>query len=359
MIARAWLIVTVLFSLAGAALGQVGIQGPQTPRPRQDSYSIRGKIISGSSRDGDMRVEVRLERTTLQIVQTAYTDSIGNFEFRNLSPGTYWVGVNVEGFEPVRQSVELYNNMASSNLSIFLNRAPVERPRLSAIDAADRDTVDISQMKENFPRKAIQNFDKALEEKKKGQNAKAILLLEEAVQLAPTFFHAHNNLGILYQSAKRYDEAEKSYRRARELNQKSAEPLTNLGSLFIEQSDLRKPDGEDVVGKLLDDALDALEQAVKLDPRSSAAYYYLGAANYKSSFYEEAEAALTKAVNLEPNIGLIRLMLANVYLKQGKWREVIETLDTYLQLNPKASDRAAIEETRDRIQRGLDAANSK
>jgi tetratricopeptide (TPR) repeat protein len=251
--------------------------------------------------------------------------------------------------------------MSAAGLSIFLNRAAPERPKLSATDAADPDIVDVSQMKENFPRKAIQNFEKALEEKKKGQNAKAIQLLEETVQLAPTFFHARNNLGMLYQGAKRYADAEKEYRSARALNQKSAEPLTNLGSLFIEQADLykEKDEGENVSGKLLDDALDALEQAVKLDPRSTAAYYYLGAANYKSSFYEEAEAALTKALALEPNLNLIRLMLANVYLKQSKWREVLDTLDTYLQLNPKASDRAVIEAMRDRIQKGIESANSK
>jgi tetratricopeptide (TPR) repeat protein len=120
-----------------------------------------------------------------------------------------------------------------------------------------------------------------------------------------------------------------------------------------------KDEGEDVTGKLLDDALDALEEAVRLDPRSTAAYYYLGAANYKSSFYEEAEAALSRAAGLEPNMSLIRLLLANVYLKQKKWREVVDTLDAYLQVNPKAADRAVIVEMRDRIQKGIDSPTDK
>lgn len=358
MIRKVWFIVPVFFLLTISAFAQTGTQGAQVPRPRLEEYTIRGKIMTGTSRDGD-RIEVRLERTTMQIVQMAYTDSVGNFEFRNLSPGTYWVNVNQEGFDAVRQSVELYPNMATYTLSIFLNRAPIERPRLSALDAADRDIVDISQLKENFPKKATQNFEKALEEKKKGQNEKAIQLLEEAVQIAPTFYHAHNNLGILYQGAKRYPDAESEYRRARELNQKTAEPLTNLGSLFIEESDSRKAEGEEVVGKLLDDALDVLEEAVKIDPRSPVAFYYLGAANYKSSFYEEAEAALTKALDLDSNLNWMRLMLANVYLKQNKLREVVDTLDAYLQQNPKANDRAAIEEMRARVKRGLEAATNK
>jgi hypothetical protein len=44
---------------------------------------------------------------------------------------------------------------------------------------------------------------------------------------------------------------------------------------------------------------------------------------------------------------------------QSKWQEVIDTLDGYLQTNPKAGDRAAIEELRDRIHKELEAANSR
>ncbi len=348
------------FLACSSVLGQGGAQNPQTPRPRPEDYAIRGKIITGSTRDGDAHIEVRLERTTMQMIQTAYTDAVGNFEFRSLGPGMYWVVVNLDGFEPVRQSVELYPNMNVVNANIFLNRlAPALRPKLTGVDAADPDVVDVSQMKENFPKKATQNFEKALEEKKKGQTERAIKLLEEAVQIAPAFYHAHNNLGILFQGAKRYGDAEKEFRRAHDLNLKSAEPLTNLGSLLIEMADLRGAEGDEVRGKLLDDALDALEQAVKLNPRSPIAFYYLGAANYKSSFYEEAEAALVKALELDSRLNTIRLLLANVYLRQGKWREVVQTLDAYLQEDPKASDRAAVEERRARIQKELDAAGNK
>jgi tetratricopeptide (TPR) repeat protein len=133
--------------------------------------------------------------------------------------------------------------------------------------------------------------------------------------------------------------------------------LINLGSLYIEESDSRKSEGEDVVGKLLDQALDILEQAVKLDSHSAMAYYYLGSANYKSSFLEEAEAALKKALELDSRLTMSRLMLVNVYMKQNRWRSVLEHLDVYLQENPKANDRAAIEEMRARVAKGLEAAN--
>ena len=113
------------------------------------------------------------------------------------------------------------------------------------------------------------------------------------------------------------------------------------------------------MGKLLDDALDALEEAVKIDLRSAMAYYYLGAANYKSEFYEEAEAAFNRASQLDPSLTAIRLMLANVYVKQRRWRKVVEELDAYLQQNPNAMDRAKIEEMRASVQSRVEAANDK
>jgi superkiller protein 3 len=292
----------------------------------------------------------------LQVIATTYTDSIGNFEFRNVQPGTYFISVNADGYDEVRQAVEVYNSANGlSNVSIFLARKDGSRDK-SPLDSADPDIIDVSQMKENFPRKAVQNYEKAVEEIKKGQNDRAVKLLEESIQIAPNFFRAHNDLGLLYQRAKRYRDAEKEYRRCHELVPRSAQPLINLGSLFVQEAEFRTDEPPQTLGKILDQALDALEEAVKLNPRSAIAYYYLGAANFKSSFLEEAEAALKRAREIDPNVGMVRLMLANVYMKQNKWNDVLENLDAYIQENPKANDRASVEEMRAKIAKGLEAS---
>ena len=339
--------VVMFFLLTGVAFGQ--------GRGRVQEYSIRGRLLLSTGQDVDQRMEVRLERTAMQLVSTTYTDTIGNFEFRGLQAGTYYVVVNAEGFEDVRQSVDLYNTADGfSNVSIFLNKKSSLREAKTGLDAADPDIVDVSQL--NLPKKAVQDYEKALDENKKGQPEKAIKLLEEAVKTAPNFFRAHDELGLLYQKAKRYRDAEKEYRRAHELVPKNAQPMINLGSLYVQESEFRKDDGQQAIGKLLDQALDALEEAVKLNQRSGIAYYYLGAANFKSSFLEEAEAALKKAHDLDPNMSLTRILLANVYMKQNRWNDVLANLDAYLQENPKASDRAAIEEMRAKIVKGLEAS---
>ncbi len=181
-------------------------------------------------------------------------------------------------------------------------------------------------------------------------------LLEEAIRIAPNFFHAHNNLGLLYLFEKRYADAETEFRRSHELSPKSERPLVNMGSLYIEEAMLKKDDRE-VSGKLLDQALDALELSVKLNPRSASGYFLLGQANYRSSFFEEAETAFKKAQNIDPNLVAARLMLANVYVKQEKWAEAMDALDTYLKDYPKSADRTSVEELRERVAKNLQTPN--
>jgi tetratricopeptide (TPR) repeat protein len=355
MLRRASLLSSVFFLISTFAFGQT-TQNQQ--RTRNDNYGIRGKIIIPNPREANDRIEVRLEKSAFQTIQTVYTDASGGFDFRGLTPGTYYVSVNAEGYEPVHQQVEIMSSFGTQSVTIMLNKPAVEfRERPGLVDAADPDVVDISQMKENFPKKALQDYEKAVEERQKGHNDIAVKLLEEAIQIAPNFFHAHNNLGILYQTLKRYTDAEREFNRCHELNGKADRPLVNLGSLNIEQSNLNKSDGE-AKGKLLDKALDALEAAVKLNPRSSLGYFFLGQANYRSDFLEEAEVAFKKAYELDQHLTVSQLMLANIYVRQQKWQDVLDVLDTYLKENPKATDRSSVEEMRERIVKTLQAANA-
>ena len=327
----------------------------QNPNPRRvQNLSIIGKVMITESHGSDFRVEVKLERSTAQLVTTTFTDGAGSFEFRNLGAGSYIVSISAEGYEPAHQNIDILNSFSDNTVTIFLSKAVAKaKERPTGLDAEDPDVVDVSQMKDSLPKKAVEDYEKAIEEKKRGRTASAIKLLEDAILLAPNFFHAHNNLGVLYRSTKRYADAEAEFKRSHELNPKSAAPLSNLGGLYIEEAGLKED--QDAAGVVLDQALDSLEQAVKLNPRSASAYFLLGQANYRSSFYQEAEEAFKKGIEIDPNLGAARLMLANVYVKQERWPEVLDTLDIYLKDNPKAADRVSIEEMRDNIAKKLPA----
>jgi tetratricopeptide (TPR) repeat protein len=329
---------------AGSAVAQIR-------QPPTDA-SIRGKVFLSSGRTAE-RVEVRLERSEMQMVSSTYTDSIGNFEFRGLPIGAYYVVVRLDGYDEVRQLVDmtaLGRNGATVTIQL------TNRITLGDSKAGDGDdVVDITDLQRNYPKKAVQEYQKAVEENQKGNTARAIQHMEEAIKLAPDFYQAHNNLGVFYQRMERYEDAAKEYKEARELNPRASEPLVNMGSLFIQESDSHRNEGDVIVGRILDDALDILEEAVKMDPRSAVGYYYLGSAYYKSDFFAEAEQNLLRSQRLDPKSKGVRLMLINVYMKTGKWEDVLAQLNAYISENPKASDRAQMEQMRAKVVEGLQA----
>jgi len=350
MLQKAWF---VLALCCFAAVSTVA-QNASTQQRRVDDYIIQGKVVLADNRDPDLHIEVRLENSATQVLFTTYTDTAGNFEFRNLALGSYYISVSVEGYETVRQSVA---SLGGSSVTIVLSKPAVTiKGRPTGLDADDRDIVDISQMRDSLPKKAVQDYEKAIQEKQRGKIESAMKLLEEAIRIAPNFFHAHNNLGLLYLFEKRYTDAESEFRRSHELSPKSERPLVNIGSLYIEEAVLKKDDRE-VSGMLLDQALDALELSVKLNPRSATGYFLLGQANYRSAFFEEAEAAFKKAQDIDPKLAGARLMLANIYVKQQKWAAAVDALDRYLKDYPKATDRTSVQELRERVAKNLEHAD--
>ncbi len=319
-------------------------QGPGTAA----NGVIRGQIIVPQAHASD-RILVLLQKSDGPQVGRIYSDTLGNYEFRGLVAGTYTLIVNVEGYEEVRQTIGVGGNgiFAVQIVNIPLN----EKQTLITVKpeggAAD-DIVDLNELGRNHPKKALQDYDKALEEIHKGNNAKAIDILTGVVRLAPDFYSAHNTLGTLYQKAGRFRDAETEYRAAHNLNARVSDPLVNLGSMFIDEAAARSGEGAAVVGKILDDALDILEEALKIK-RSATAYYFLGTAYYKSMFYEEAEENLKQALQMDGHLPGTRLMLANLYMKEQKWQTAMEQFDAYLIENPRATDRAQIEETRSKV----------
>jgi tetratricopeptide (TPR) repeat protein len=315
----------------------------------QGGGAIRGQILIPSARASE-RIPITLQRADGPIVSRIFSDTLGNFEFRGLPAGSYEIHLSVEGYEEVRQSVAVGGGgpFGVVTLNIPLVEKNELRNRPAPPPGEDPTTVDIAELGRKYPRRAIQDYERAVEENRKGNAAKAAELLTGVVKLAPDFYAAHNTLGTIYQKMNRYTDARNHYARARELNPRSPDPLVNLGSLFVQEADARAKEGEDVVGKILDDALDILEESLKIK-RSAIAYYLLGTAYYKSTFYEEAESNLKQALAFEPQMPSARLMLVNLYMKQQQWANALTQLDAYLGENPNAPDRAQILETRAKV----------
>src|SRR5215813_15620561 len=145
---------------------------------------IRGQILIPSVRSEE-RIMVTVQRSDGPIVARVFSDALGNYEARNLPVGIYEVVVNVEGYEEVRQQVGVGGN-TFNNVTVNI---PLREKESIVIkrQGVDDDVVDITELGRKYPRKAVQDYEKAIEEVKKANPPKAIELLEAALKAAPDF----------------------------------------------------------------------------------------------------------------------------------------------------------------------------
>ncbi len=291
--------------------------------PNQRGVEVAGKISFGSGPTPDRQILLHLLTLDGTPIQTTRTLSFGNFSFKNVPRGQYFIHVNIEGFREVKQRVWVTGQM-------WVDVALYEIPEVveTGGGSADLHRVDAVTLAMRHPEEAVEEHEKSLRDSAKGDTKRAIERLEKALRLAPDFYEARNNLGVQYQKSGRLDDAESEFRRAHELNRNAAQPLINIGSLWLEQGDFQP-------------ALVVLREAVRLEGRSPAALYYLGYALYKLEQLDEAENLLIRALELD-RASTTRLMLANVYRQQQKYDRALDQLEAYLEENPEGEERDAV-----------------
>ena len=312
-------------------------------------FAISGRIVVPVANFNGM-IEVFLLQHAEQIVAQTFADSSGRYRFAGLGRGSYFVVVKLGGFEDVRQRIDVGVGGAENIVNIILDfkeERIVERPL--DLSGEDSEVIDIADLTREYPARLVRQYREAEEDLRKGNMSLAEVALESIVAEAPDFYFAHKALGSLYQKLARYRDAEAAYKQAHDLRPNSASPLMHLGSLYIQEVDASANRGTAVVRQILDQALDNLEMAVKLNPNASFAYYLLGIGYYKSAFYEDAEDNLKRALELEPRLGHAHLALANVYIRIQEWSDAVNQLDAYLKENPEAEGRSQIEATRAKI----------
>ena len=346
--------VVALF-LCSAFSGLAHAQATGQRSPRNEEYVIRGKIVFDSPYAPDERIEIRLERSGQQLIDTVFSDGVGNFMFRNLLPELYYVRVKVEGYEEARERVELSSSFnRSATLTLFLKSEVLVRKTAEPRFEGDPDIVDVAELRADYPQKAVEEYEKAIEDAEKGNAKKAVDRLEKAVELAPDFYQAQNNLGVQYRQLGRYRDAERIFLIARELNKNAAQPLTNLGSMYLDEGQAQIGAGKnEEASATFEKAVDLLEQAIQLNAFSAPARYFLGSALFKTTEYDRAETMLARALELDDQMHEVRLMLVNVYMKQQRYKEVLDQLGAYIENNQDSPQLEAVKNMKAQIEQAL------
>ena len=166
---------------------------------------------------------------------------------------------------------------------------------------------------------------------------------------------AHLSLGILYESQGAFEKARQAYQVAILVEPGVTGPRSNLAALYdrlavdAEQQATRlvQVDRQQATqlieksasyralsGQLREQELPFLARDAKLAPSNAPIQYRYGLSLYLHGQLEEAEAALLRAVALEPNTHDFPLAVALLYQKQSRFREAIKYCERVVQLRP-------------------------
>jgi tetratricopeptide (TPR) repeat protein len=182
-------------------------------------------------------------------------------------------------------------------------------------------------------------YEKGLEAVKNGKLADARQHFEAAVKIYPRYANAWFELGNVLRTETEKDAARAAYQRATAIDNKFLPPYFSLASMAFEEQDwtevlgltryILQHDSLDyakVPGYVLD--LDVLDY--------SQAYFYNAAANFKLNRIAEAEKSGLQAERLDvrPRYPQLRLLLAEIFVRNKNYAGAIDQLQTYLTIVP-------------------------
>jgi tetratricopeptide (TPR) repeat protein len=280
------------------------------------------RIVRGDSPPEPVMVTLQARGIT---VNSTYTDGEGRFVFYGLPSNLYHVLVNDSKYQPVEVQVTVHPSILPvAYVQISLDpkdlREEGKSPQAPA-SGGNPYLVSAADYTKDFPRKAVQEFEKAVKAEQAGKTDDAMRGYRKAIAIAPDFYPAHNQLGVAYLSRKDFPAAQAQFEEVLKLNQADANAYFNLGNVFL-------------LTDRLDDALRLVEEGLRRQPNSGLGRFLLGSAYRRAGKLPEAERALHDAIAFDPTLSKAHLELVNLYLHQKRTPEAIAELKFFLKTFP-------------------------
>ncbi len=291
----------------------------------QDNGRVIGqvRVVRGDFPSHAVMVELQLHGAT---VTSMYTDGEGRFGFYELQSNLYHVIVNDADYYPVDEQVNL-NLMESQFAMAQIQLRPREKKNADPLDkqvaGSNPFIVDPAEYNKRFPKKAVKEYDKGLEAEQQGKKDAAVEHYEASLKVAPDYYPAHNNLGILYLGNSDFKSAEEQFRDAVRLDQNEAQAYFNLSNVLI-------------LTRRFAEAQITLAQGLQRRPDSAFGNFLQGCLYDQTGMLSAAENSLENALRLDPKMPQVHLQLVNLYLQQNRRSDAIKQLQVFLQDFPNA-----------------------
>jgi Flp pilus assembly protein TadD len=293
----------------------------QSSRPGLNSSRADNGSVSGVIQDTQNRplkdVRVELTDVTGSVVNSAYTNSSGQFEFSHVAGGAYLL-VATSGLQQASERVEVGSFSSVVNIRLQGDGKPE--------DGVQGHSISVAQFR--VPGKAREEYRKAHEGLEKGKLEEAGKHLARALEICPNYAEALTLHGIL------------------ELNQRNSESaIADLDKAI--QADGNYGTAYVVMGSALnmqskfDEAIRSLQRGQSLSPDSWQSYFEMGKSYIGKTDYAAALRELDRAQSLAPaEYPLIYLLRAHALLALKQFPEAMTALQAYLQKDPNGANTA-------------------
>ena len=295
-------------SQAGEILGTVFVEGSNRP--------IGGVIVNIRSLTKGPFVNV-------------LTDWSGGFQARGLNAGVYEIVVEEPGYEPARETLQLYG--PSPPLALHL--------RASNPSLVRRTDYAVSVRELRIPPKARNAFEKGLERLAKNDADGSRTQFVRATATFPDYFEAYYHMGVADLRLGREEEAAQAFQKAIDLSGgRYAWAQFALGLLLCRRGEYAE-------------AETVIREGLEVDRRSAIGHLFLSVALFHRNRFEEAEKSAREALLRKPGFAWAYLVLADVHGGRGEYARQLQNLDAYLKLEPDGPASKRVREVREVVRR--------
>ncbi len=205
---------------------------------------------------------------------------------------------------------------------------------------------------------AVALFNQGQDAHEKGDLAAALKFYDEALKIIPEFPEAEFQRGAAFLSLKKYDEAEKAFRRALELREDWTLPMAQLGSLLVNKNQfaeaeplLLKAADADEQNFLAFSALTELRLKTNAAPEvlrellgkiqvltskanpTSGIWAARAAIESKLGDKKSAKQSLTRALSIEPENNFALNERINIALSESDFKSALADAKTLVKIN--------------------------
>jgi tetratricopeptide (TPR) repeat protein len=296
-----------------------------------ESADLDGLVLSSDGKPLPENVMVDLCDTGGVVIQQSATTSGGKFWFRSLKKVDYILKITADSYQPQEVRVNLqFGNVRGTIVYLKPLASISARPPESATT--------ISSHELSMPAQAHELLvagRKKLYRENKPQEALNDFL--EALQKAPGFYELNYELGMAYVNLGEKDKARDCFTEAIASSKDTfADPQIALGTLLVDQGSL-------------DEGEKRIQRGIQLNPTLWMGYYQLARLEVRRGQLQDAKADAEKSRSLAPKVAINYQLLSVIHLRLREYPQLLEDIDSYLELDPDSPAAKRAKEVRDQV----------